>query len=374
MSIALKKRSDATNELGFRLLYHLAAGDQAKENVFLSSFSISIALSMAYNGADGQAKQALNAILGLGDSSLADLNQANAAFLALQDGLDPKVTLAIANSIWVMAGQTLAPDFVQRVSDHYAGKLENLDFSEPVEAARVINGWVATETRGKISELVTPAALVDAILVLVNAIYFKGVWTNPFDERRTSEGSFTCADGQAKQLPMMVRGGSWHYSATDMYQGIVLPYGERRVGMHVILPKPGVSPASFQQYFTLDRWTEWLKQASPMDGDIVLPRFKARDAKNLTSALTDLGGEGFTGPAFPGMGVGDLGISSVIHEAVLEVNEEGAEAAAATAVVLSRGAPTSNRFSMVVDRPFFCAICDGHTGVILFMGWITNPE
>lgn len=375
MSKPIEKRANATNDLGFRLLFHLAATDDAAgKNIFLSSFSIAIALAMAYNGAVDEAKRALSSILGLGDSSLEELNETNAAFLALQDGLDPKVTLAIANSIWVATGQTLAPDFVQRVSHHYDGKIENLDFSKSDEAARVINGWVALKTDGKVSNLVSPSALSTAILVLVNAIYFKGIWTNQFDERRTSEREFNCADGQLKRLPMMVQRGTWRYSETKMYQGIVLPYGERRVGMHVILPKPDVALDSFQEYFTSRRWNEWLREARRMDGDISLPRFKARFSEDLTEALVALGGQGLTGPAFPGMGAGDLRISGVIHEAVLEVNEEGAEAMASTAVAIARGGPPPRRFSMVVDRPFFCAICDEETGAILFMGWILNPE
>ncbi len=172
---------------------------------------------------------------------------------------------------------------------------------------------------------------------------------------------------------MMAQSGVWYYSETEMFQGIVLPYGERRVGMHVILPKPDVSLDTFQEYLTSERWNEWPRHARRMEGDVLLPRFKARYKKDLVEALVALGGKGFTGPAFPGMGVGDLIISAVIHEAFLEVNEEGAEAAAATAVVMTRSRPPDH-FSMVVDRPFFCAICDQETGAILFMGWILNPE
>ncbi|MCP4549370.1 MAG: serpin family protein [bacterium] len=374
MRAPLTNRAKAGNDLGFRLLSHLAAAeDAAGKNVFLSSFSIAIALAMTYNGADGEAKEALSAILGLDDSNLEELNEANAAFLAMQDGLDPKVTLAIANSIWVATGLTLAPEFVRRIGDHYAGKVANLDFSAPVEAARVINEWVAKQTRGKIANLLSPPTVLDAIVILVNAIYFKGVWTNQFDKRYTSESVFTCADGRRKRLPMMAQSGIWHYSETEMFQGIVLPYGERRVGMHVLLPKPDVSLGTFQEHLTSERWKEWPWHARPSEGDFVLPRFKARYKENLVEALVALGGKGFKGPAFPGMGVGDLRISAVIHEAVLEVNEEGAEAAAATAVVMTRGGP-SLRFSMVVDRPFFCAICDQETGAILFMGWILDPE
>ena len=375
MSELLKSRAEAADELGFRLLAYLSAAEKSEGgNVFLSSFSIAIALAMTYNGASGEAREALGALLGLDGLSLEALNEANAAFLAMSDGLDPKVALALANAIWVATGFDLAPEFVERMESQYAGKAASLDFSVPSEAARVINEWVAAQTHDKVQELLSPQDLsADAILVLVNAIYFKGAWTHSFDKGSTSERAFICADGRRKQIPMMARSGDWQYSETDMFQGIVLPFGEGRVGMHVLLPKPEVPFEAFREHLTSERWREWPLAARPTHGRLVLPRFKACYNEDLVEALVALGGEGFRGPGFRGMGVGDLRVGVVAHEAVLEVDEEGAEAAAATAVVLSRGAPSPG-FSMIVDRPFFCAIRDRETGVSLFMGWILDPE
>jgi serpin B len=374
MSTPLQHRARAANDLGFRLLSHLTnQKGETGENVFLSSMSVAIALAMTYNGASGGAREALHTILGVGESSLEDLNNANAALIDSLSALDPKVTIAIANSIWAAAGHTPAPEFARRIADQYAGKVANVDFSASEEAARVINEWVAKNTHGKISDLLTAGNVRNALLILVNAIYFKGTWTTPFDKDRTFEAPFTCGDGSQKPMPMMQQSGKWHYSDTEMFQGIVLPYGEGRVSMHVLLPKPHVSLAAFREYLTSERWHDWPRHAHQRRGSILLPRFKARSSKDLVDALAAIGGRGFTGPSFQEMGVGDLVIASVIHAAVLEVNEEGAEAAAATAVVMERSLP-QNHFDMVVDRPFFFAICDQETGAILFSGWILNPE
>ena len=373
MSTFLQNRVQASNDLGFHLLSHLAE-NAAGTNVFISSLSIEIALAMTYIGADGGAQKALATVLGLGDSSLEELNKANKALLARQKSLDPETNLAIANSIWVANGLTLDPGFVERIAEHYRGKVANIDFSDPSSAAKIINGWVAQETREKITDLLTPSVLQDAILVLVNAIYFKGSWTHPFKKRQTSEKIFTLIDGTKKKLPMMTQSGKWRFYENDMFQGIVLPYGDEQASMHIILPRPDIALDAFRKYFTLERWNAWTQKSHrPIKGDISLPRFKARYKKDLVGDLVTLGGQGFIGAGFPGMGIGALRISHVIHEAVLEVNEEGAEAAAATAVLMERSL-SMDQFEMIVDRPFFCAIYDQETGAILFMGWILDPE
>jgi len=166
--------------------------------VFLSSFTVAIALAMAYNGAEGKTKQAMAKVLGLTGLGLQEVNEANATFMSMQGGLDPKVQLAIANSIWACNGIELAPDFVRRIRDHYSGEVVNLDFSDP-GAADMINEWVASKTNEKIRELVTSGDVRSAILILINAVYFKGIWTTQFDEEKTEERAFTLLDGSRKR-------------------------------------------------------------------------------------------------------------------------------------------------------------------------------
>jgi serine protease inhibitor len=360
----------ANNDLGFRLLSQLVKQDPDK-NLFLSSFSVAIALAMAYNGAQGETKRAMAKVLGLTGLGLQEVNVANAAFTSMQDSLDPKVHLAVANSIWVHIGIELAPDFVQRIRDYYAGEVANVDFHQP-GAADIINKWVASKTNDKIRELVTPDVVGSAILILINAIYFKGIWTRQFDEEKTEERAFTLLDGSQKQHPMMSQSGYYDYYENESFQAVSLPYGEGRISMYVFLPKPTVSIGEFQQALTTDNWQQWMSRFYWMEGDLVLPRFKVEYGVDLLPNLVALGGGELAGVDFLGMGAGPLAISKVIHKTFVEVNEEGTEAAAVTAVAMVFISPAP-RFRMIVDRPFFCAIRDNETGALLFMGFVLNP-
>ena len=359
----------ANNDLGFRLLSQLVE-QEAGKNVFLSSLSVAIALAMTYNGAEGKTKQALARVLGLTGLGLQEVNEANAAFLSMQEGLDSKVQLTIANSIWARNGIELASDFIRRIRDYYAGEVVNLDFSDP-GAADIINRWVASKTNEKIRKLVTSGDISSAILILINAVYFKGIWTTQFDEEKTEERAFTLLDGSRKRHPMMSQSGHYDYYENELFQAISLPYGERRISMYVFLPKPTISIDGFLKALTVENWQQWMSKLYKMEGDVVLPRFKVEYGADILPNLMALGGGALAGPDFPGMGAGPLVISKVIHKAFVEVNEEGTEAAAATALTMVMG--LMPRFRMIVDRPFFCAIRDNETGVLLFMGFVLDP-
>ena len=367
----VSKMVAANNDLGFYLLSQLLEQDVGK-NVFLSSFSIAIALAMMYNGAEGKTKQAMAEVLGLTGLGFQEVNEANAAFMSMQDGLDPKVQLAIANSIWARNGIELSPDFIQRIRDYYSGEVANLDFREP-GAADIINKWVASKTNEKIRELVTSDGIRSAILILINAIYFKGMWTSQFDEEKTEERAFTLLDGSRKQHPMMSQSGHYAYYENEVFQAVSLPYGERRISMYVFLPKPTVSIDEFLKTLTIENWQQWMSRFHEMEGNVVLPRFKVEYGADLLPNLVARGGQEFAGEDFLGMGGGPLVISKVIHKTFVEVNEEGTEAAAATAVVMVMGIGLVRRFSMIIDRPFFCAVRDNETGTLLFMGFVLDP-
>jgi serpin B len=359
----------ANNNLGFALLAQLVGQDGGK-NVFLSSFSVALALAMTYNGAEGKTKQAMARVLGLTGLDLREVNEAHAAFMSMQEGLDPKVQLAIANSIWARDDIEPSPDFVQRIRNSYAGEVINLDFNEP-GAADVINEWVIRKTREKIRDLVTSGDLSSAILVLIDAVYFKGVWTAQFDEQRTEERAFTLVDGSRKRHPLMAQSGRYDYYENELFQAVSLPYGERRISMVVLLPRPAVSVAGFLKALTAENWRRWTSRFYEREGDVVLPRFKMEYGADILPHLVALGGAELAGPDFLGMGAGPLTISKVMHKTFVEVNEEGTEAAAATAMTMVMG--LGHRFSMVVDRPFFCAIRDRETGLLLFMGFVLDP-
>ncbi|MGL5081620.1 MAG: serpin family protein [Microcoleaceae cyanobacterium] len=373
--MVVSKLVPAYERFSFQLLSQLARQD-ANKNVFVSPMSVAITLAMAYNGARGTTEQAIAKVLGLEGLSLQEINTANQLLLSMGSNLDPQIQLEFANSLWVNQG-TLDDDFVQRLRVNYLSEVANLNFANP-EAATTINRWVAEKTKDKIKELVEPIQLINAILVLLNAIYFKGIWTQQFDKERTKEQNFILPDGSLELHPMMSQFGEYSYYERKEFQAVSLPYGNGRVSMYIFLPKPSSSIAEFQTLLTAENWQSWMSRFDKTkgykrEGDIVLPRFKVEYNTILNDALIALGmGVAFSGAAnFAGMGMAGIGISEAIHKAVIEVNEEGAEAAAATALVFTISAPS--RFRMIVERPFFHAIRDNQTGALLFMGFVLNP-
>jgi len=228
-----------------------------------------------------------------------------------------------------------------------------------------------------------------SILMLINAIYFKGNWTTPFDRTQTQEGDFTLPDGRRKKLLMMSKSGgfqrqdkvlkpvSYLYYQGRGFQAISLPYGNARTSMYIFLPGKESSLAKFQQQLTVQNWNRSISNLAETPGKIVMPRFKVEYGIRLDKALGAIGmsiafdplradfREMTPRPAFIGM---------VKHKTFLEVNEEGAEAAAATVVGLRLGGAPLKAFTMIVDRPFFCAIRDNETGTLLFMGSIVDPQ
>ncbi len=361
----------ADNDLGFKLLSRLAEEDPAG-NVFISSFSVAAALAMAYNGAEGETGAALAEALGVTGLSLQRVNEANAALIAMGKDLDPGVQLAVANSIWIKDGLGLSSDFMRSIESYYAGRAASLDFASP-GAAEVINAWVADKTHGKIQELVTAELIEEAILILINAVYFKGTWAEPFNRRKTRDRDFHLSGGEQKRVAMMSRSGEYDYYEDEDLQAVSLPYGDGRFSMMVVLPRPSSSIGELRQNLSPASWQRWASDLRPRRGEVALPRFKIEYGEDLLPVLRALYGGGVSAEDFAAMGAGPLMISNVIHKTVLEVNEEGAEAAAATAAIMPRGF-SSPPFEMIVNRPFFCAIRDNVTGLLLFMGLISGPE
>jgi serpin B len=370
------KLVDANRRFSFKLFSEILKQD-SKKNVFVSPTSVAIALSMTYNGANGETQQAMAKALELQGMSLQQVNQANDALKASLETADPAVQLAIANSLWVKQGVTFKPDFMQSNQQFYKAKVTELDFAKP-EAPGIINSWVKENTRGKIDKIVQQIDPAD-VLFLINAIYFKGKWTNEFDKNQTSERPFYLSNGTQKPHPMMSQSGKYRYYENETFQAVSLPYGKGRLSLYVFLPQKDTNLDRFQEQLTPENWQQWMNQFGMRQGSIQLPRFKFDYDIQLNTALKALGmEEAFdAGRAnFSNMSPASVKIDEVMHKTFVEVNEEGTEAAAATSVraVLTSARMPSQPFRMVVDRPFFCAIRDNQTGTILFMGSIQEPK
>ncbi|MGJ5630662.1 serpin family protein [Nostoc sp. CALU 1950] len=368
---------ESSNKFGFKLFSEVLKNDQGENNVFISPSSVAIALAMTYNGASGSTQQAMAKTLELQGMNLPEINSSYAAALKqLLDNSDAKVQLNIANSLWANQDVSFAPDFLKRTQDFYQAKVSNLNFKDAA-ASSTINNWVKENTNGKINKIVETIE-PNQVLFLINAIYFKGNWSNEFDKQETAQHPFYITSGRQKQHPMMSQKGDYRYYESEQFQAVSLPYGkDGKVSFYIFLPKENSNLKTFYQNLNIENWEKWMTQFNKQEGFIRLPRFKTDYDVTLNDALKTLGmEEAFSNKAnFSGMGK-NFAISQVKHKTFVEVNEEGTEAAAATSVgiVTTSLRDEPEPFRMIVDRPFFCAIRDNQTGSILFMGSIIEPQ
>ena len=359
--------ASANTQFGFKLLHDLRERDP-KGNIFISPLSISIALTMTYNGAVGETERAMAETLEIDALDLSTINQSNRELRNSLESPDPKVEISIANSIWSRQGVDFNSEFLERNRAFFGAEIASLDFSSP-QATAIINEWVNTNTNGKIEKIVdriTPQTL----LFLINAIYFKGSWQDEFDESMTRPSTFHLPDGSEKRVQMMRREGAYPYFRGERFEATSLPYGDGRLGMYIFLPNRDSNLNRFLRNLNEENWEDWISQLQDRRHELMLPRFKLEYEVRLNDTLEALGmGIAFGGGAdFSGMGP-NLFISEVRHKTFVEVNEEGTEAAAVTAVVGVKSLPPAFR----VDRPFFFAIYDAETETILFMGTVTEP-
>ncbi len=370
----VKQVTAANTDFGFRLLAALTKSEP-HQNVFFSPFSVSNALTMTLNGAGGATQQAMNEALGLRALPRDEINQANGLLLPSLTHPDPQVELSVANALWANQGVTLAPAFQARCRQFYDARAETLDFHSP-SAAATINGWVSENTRGKINRLVSSGDLVRSPAVLTNAVYFHGMWSRQFHKAATQDGPFTLEDGSTKTLPLMSQTGTYSYLATPQFQAVSLPYGAGRMSMYVFLPTPGADLTTVMTSLTAQEWQNRVGQMRPTLLTLFLPRFKAQYEARLKGPLTEIGmGMAFGEKAdFTPMGLSRGFIGEVIHKAILEVDEQGTVAAAATGVRMHSLAIAVPNTVMRVDHPFFCAIRDNATGTVLFAGVIRDPQ
>ena len=367
----------ANTKFGFKLFAQVAEQDAGK-NIFISPASVGLALAMTYNGAAGETKQGMERALDIQGMNHLELNQAYLQLRTALESADPKVQLSIANSLWGRKGVEFNPSFIQRNKQYYGAEITALDFNDP-GAAGTINSWVSDKTKGKIDKIVDRID-PQAILFLINAIYFKGTWSREFDKAKTKDDQFTTMTGTQKRHPMMNQSGKYRYYEDKTFQAVSLPYGGSRVSMYIFLPAKGTSIVQFQKQLNAASWDSWMSEFVETQGDIALPRFKVDYEIGLNDALKQLGmGVAFDPNRADFSGVAKYSenafISRVKHKAFAEVNEEGTEAAAATSVEMSVTSVMRPRksFRMIVDHPFFCAIRDNRTGALLFMGSIVDP-
>jgi serine protease inhibitor len=366
---------NANLQFGLKLFSNIAKSN-GDSNVFVSPTSIAIALSMLYNGASGTTKQEMTSAMSLSGLDIKTLNEANQSLRESLQNPDPNISIAIANSLWSREGFSFRHQFLRVTRQFYDAQVTSLDFASS-DAVEIVNQWVDEHTQGKITRIVERFDPND-VLLLINAIHFKGSWTEPFDEKLTTQQPFYLTNGTSKQHPLMSRQGSYRYYENQQFQAVRLPYGKNQVSMYIFLPRKDSNLNSFLGQLNSQNWNQWLSQFKERKGLVKIPRFQLQYEIELQNALAALGMKAMFNEAqadFTNLTSEKVKVDSVKHKTFVEVNEEGTEAAGVTSIgiqVTSAPSPTES-FTMIVDRPFLCAIRDDRTGTILFMGKIVNP-
>ncbi len=351
---------------------------QQEDNIFFSPYSIVTALAMTYEGAKNQTAEEMKLVLHLPDEETRGKGFAGLYNIFNQSKSD--YILKTVNVLWPQEDYNFLTEYFSVIEKYYRGKATSLNFRDDPEGSRLtINQWVEDQTEEKIKDLI-PAGFIDPItrLVLTNAIYFKGTWLEGFDSDLTQESDFYLDESEKVAVSMMQRIGEepLRYAEIDDVQILSLPYKGEELAMLILLPKQN-EIGQLEESLILEKLETYRQSLQPREIDLFLPRFKLETKYFMKEDLAEMGMPiAFSMDAdFSGMtGNKDLFISEVIHQAFVEVNEEGTEAAAATAVIMKESAMMIDKPVFRADRPFFFLIEHSETGAILFMGRVNNPS
>ncbi len=369
-----------------RLAGGIYAGLPSDENLVLSPYSIAVALGMTLAGAGGTTADEMREVLGADDRFHAGLNALTAHVEGLAgkheraDGSTAEIAIAAANQLFGQRGVAWEQAFLDLLAEEYGAGVRTVDFENATEEARLlINGWVADQTEDRIEDLIAEGMLDSASrLVLANAIYLKAPWEAPFEKEATTPGRFHLADGGTVDVDLM--GGPPLYTdhgTGDGWQSARLPYAGGGLAMTVVLPDDG-RLAEVERQVADGGLAALVAGGTPTALDVRLPRWTSRTSAGLADVLMDLGMRSAFDPSaadFTPMTEEDLAlvVSAVVHQGFIAVDEDGTEAAAATAVAMSEtAAPTTTSFH--VDRPFLYVIHDAEHGTPLFLGRVLDPS
>ena len=375
----------STNDFAAALYEELSS---QKGNLFFSPSSIHTALAMTYAGARGNTEKQMSATLRfplLGGAGASPQDKLHGEYAELLKLLKPPkeggYQLSVANALWGQKGYPWIQDFLDTTEENYGAGLRQVDFVGATEKSRqAINLWVEDQTNEKIKDLI-PQGVLDALtrLVLTNAIYFKGDWASQFKESATKDAPFKLGGDKTVKAPLMYQKGKFAFKEDGDVQVLSMPYKGDDLSMVVVLPRKVDGLADVTANLTAAKIDAWTTRLYKRDVQVFLPKFKVESQFGLSKVLAKMGMSDAFNPSkadLSGMnGKRDLYISAVIHKAYVDVNEEGTEAAAATAVVVSlRSARPRPQPVFRADHPFLFLIRHNKTGAVLFMGRLASPK
>ena len=367
--------ADEANKFSLKMFAQMHKEEKSNENFCFSPLSASWALSMAANGADGTTREQMYETLGFSCNDAEKINAFQQKIIKRLAILDPeKVTVSVANSMWVNENFKIKKEFEKSNTAYYDAAVKNIKFDDA--AAKAINDWCSQKTEGKITEIVKEINPLTE-LFLINALYFNGRWTDTFNKKRTKEEEFTKENGEKIKVQMMHLKDNLYYYEDENVQMVAKPFGQKKLDMLFILPREGVTMDKSVQLLS-ENLDAWYSDTEMEEVNLGLPRYKAEYSTSLKKCLQSLGmSDAFTpGKAnFSALSKEPLFIGDVLQKTFVKVDEEGAEAAAVTSVtLLAMAAGPPKPKNMVINRPFIYIIRERETGNILFIGRNGHPK
>jgi serpin B len=366
-----KKVAEANNKFAVDFYNNMKGEDG---NIFYSPYSISTALTMTYEGAEGQTKEEMKEVFYLADDE--ELRKGNAAIYNTLNKKDKNYSLSTANALWAEKNYEFLDNYFGTIEQYYGGRVVNMDFVNKAEESReTINTWVEEQTNNKIKDLIPEKSINEMTrLVLTNAVYFKGTWENEFQEKNTFQEDFKSPAGTVK-TEMMHQTEYFGYAEFEGLKVLEMDYSGNDLSMLVLLPEGDLDNITLTQE-NLENWKSYIRKK---EVEASFPKFRLETKYNLNDNLKEMGMPTAFNPGeadFSGMdGSRNLYIGFVIHQGFVEVNEEGTEAAAATGVGMElTSAMPEDPKTFKADHPFIFIIHEKETGNILFMGRLENPK
>jgi len=378
--------SNANNQFAVDLYLRYAKEKNPNENIFFSPFSVSSAMAMVYEGAKGQTAQEIGGVFHFPEDIMQMRNSYQNAFESINNN-SSSYTLNTANALWVQNNYQLLSSYINAIKTYYGGNITNLDFINNVsKAVGAINQWVADRTANKIQNILSISDINQYTrLILTNAIYFKSAWSDKFDKSSTQQKDFKTDSGNNSKVGMMEQTSYFEYADVGNAQMLQLPYRGGDISMFVLLPKNN-NLSAFSGSLTYKKINTWEQEQSNKLVDVSLPKFKIETTEHMTSDLGAMGmptafsktDADFSGIASIKDPSQNLYISDVIHKAFIDTDENGTEAAAATAIVMNiagaiQGEKKPEPIVFNANHPFVFLIQDNITGNILFIGRVANP-
>ncbi len=363
---------ETNNNFGLELLKTVFENDQTP-NIMISPASVSIALGMAYNGAETATMEAFEEVLNYDGLTREEVNEITRELIHVLLTNVKGNLLEIANSMWYDQNFPVKQAFIDLNTTYYDAEVMELDFKK-ASAVKTINDWVSANTHGKIDEIID-AIDPAMVMILINAVYFNCVWEVEFDPENTHEAPFYYGDGTGfAGVDMMDLESTFNVAMTNEFSAVELPYKNKKFSMFLFLPAEGHSVNDLVENLDGETWNSWMDQFSETkEFTVQMPRFQFEFERSLAGDLKSMGlSVAFTRQAdFSGISDVPVLISDVIHKTYIKVNEEGTEAAAVTAIIFET---TSMGFHGIrFDHPFLFAITENSSKSILFMGRVTEP-